>query len=137
MSQRQLSTIREGKLAVKDHLALCMSTLSTTELIFMFKCYNRLYFNNMEIYLVIFRERMKHIYRSTHTHIKVAQMRSLVDDRFLIEVLALHGELLNGLLVDALEPPLALEAVLLPRLFLVLLDLDHLGLAAAVLVSRH
>jgi hypothetical protein len=42
MSQRLLSTIKEGKLVVKDHLVLCMSTLSTTELIFMFKCYNRL-----------------------------------------------------------------------------------------------
>ena len=64
-------------------------------------------------------------------------MRSLVDDRLLIEVLALHGELLNGLHVDAHEPTLGLEAVMLPRLFLVLLDFDHLGLAAAVLVSRH
>ena len=59
-------------------------------------------------------------------------MRSLVDDRFLIEVLAFHRELLNGLLVDALEPPLAFEAVLISLFFL--LDLD-LGLD--VLASLH
>jgi hypothetical protein len=52
-------------------------------------------------------------------------LRSLVDDRFLIEVLALHGESLNGLLVDALEPPLALEALLSLLLFLLYLDLGR------------
>jgi len=63
---------------------------------------------------------------------------SLVDDRLLIEVLTLQGEFLNGLLVDALEPPLALKAVLVTWLLLVLLDLDYLGpLATAVLVSLH
>jgi hypothetical protein len=50
-------------------------------------------------------------------------LKSLVDDRFLIEVLALHGESLNGLLVDALEPPLAFEALLSLLLFLLYLDL--------------
>jgi hypothetical protein len=61
-------------------------------------------------------------------------LRSLVDDRFLIEVLALHGESLNGLLVDALEPPLALEALLSLLLFLLNLDL---GRPVALVSSLH
>jgi hypothetical protein len=61
-------------------------------------------------------------------------LRSLVDDRFLIEVLALHSESLNGLLVDALEPPLSLEALLSLLLFLLYLDL---GRPVALVSSLH
>jgi hypothetical protein len=61
-------------------------------------------------------------------------LRSLVDHRFLIEVLALHGESLNGLLVDALEPPLAFEALLSLLLFLLYLDL---GRPVALVSSLH
>jgi hypothetical protein len=61
-------------------------------------------------------------------------LRSLVDDRLLIEVLALHGESLNCLLVDALEPPLALEALLSLLLFLLYLDL---GRPVALVSSLH
>jgi hypothetical protein len=61
-------------------------------------------------------------------------LKSLVDDRFLIEVLALHGESLDGLLVDALEPPLALEALLSLLLFLLYLDL---GRPVALVSSLH
>ena len=77
---------------------------------------------------------MKHIYRNTHTHEISSdehQMRSLVDHGLLIKVVAEHSELLNGLLVDALEPPLTFEAVLI-RLFLLHLDLALEALLSAL-----